>query len=138
MKKNILYVLLGGLLLSLAACSENWEDATSKHVYGENENPYLRADAEATVTKKIQFGAGQTQIINLSDYAELFQVKLGMTLDEAIAGISLEWRELPRRKASRIVIERPANFSDSALWPEQFDWLMNTTLKLKSAFTPYL
>ena len=64
MKKNILYVLLGGLLLSLAACSENWEDATSKHVYGENENPYLRADAEATVTKKIQFGAGQTQIIN--------------------------------------------------------------------------
>ena len=42
MKKNILYVLLGGLLLSLAACSENWEDATSKHVYGENENPYLR------------------------------------------------------------------------------------------------
>lgn len=88
MKKNILYVLLGGLLLSLAACSENWEDATSKHVYGENENPYLRADAEATVTKKIQFGAGQTQIINLSDYAELFQVKLGMTLDEAIAGIS--------------------------------------------------
>ncbi len=52
MKKNILYVLLGGLLLSLAACSENWEDATSKHVYGENENPYLRADAEATVTKR--------------------------------------------------------------------------------------
>ena len=32
MKKNILYVLLGGLLLSLAACSENWEDATSKPV----------------------------------------------------------------------------------------------------------
>ena len=28
------------------------EDATSKHVYGENENPYLRADAEATVTKR--------------------------------------------------------------------------------------
>ena len=32
MKKNILYVLLGGLFLSLTACSENWEDATSKHV----------------------------------------------------------------------------------------------------------
>lgn len=75
----------------------------------------------------------------INDNKELFHYLLEHRSEiEAIAGISLEWRELPRRKASRIVIERPANFSDSALWPEQFDWLMNTTLKLKSAFTPYL
>lgn len=88
MKKNIFYLLMGGLLLSLAACSENWEDATNKHAYGDNENPYLRADAKATVKTKIQFGAGQTSTIYLSNYAELFKEQLGMTLDEAIAGIS--------------------------------------------------
>ena len=133
MKKNILYVLLGGLLLSLAACSENWEDATSKHVYGENENPYLRADAEATVTKKIQFGAGQTQIINLSDYAELFQVKLGMTLDEAIAGISSGKVVFHGINAARNAWDKTAPNKGMTGW--YFDEMGNISTQTNANFT---
>ena len=40
MKKNFIYALIACFTLSLAACSTDPEDATSKHVYGENENPY--------------------------------------------------------------------------------------------------
>ena len=43
MKKNFIYALIACFTLSLAACSTDPEDATSKHVYGENENPYLLA-----------------------------------------------------------------------------------------------
>lgn len=42
MKKNFIYALIACFTLSLAACSTDPEDATSKHVYGENENPYLK------------------------------------------------------------------------------------------------
>lgn len=88
MKKYIYSLLIGGLILSLSACSEDWEDATSKHVYGQNENPYLRADAKATVTEKMKFGAGQTHTIHLEDYADVFKKQLDMTVDETLAGLS--------------------------------------------------
>lgn len=133
MKKNILYVLLGGLFLSLTACSENWEDATSKHVYGENENPYLRADAEATVTQKIQFGAGQTQIISLSDYAELFQTQLGMTVDEAIAGISSGKVVFHSINAARNTWDRTAPNKGTTGW--YFDVMGNISSQADANFT---
>lgn len=49
MKKNFIYALIACFTLSLAACSTDPEDATSKHVYGENENPYLKTNADAVV-----------------------------------------------------------------------------------------
>lgn len=90
MKNNLIHTLTGLLCLAVtfAACSENWEDATGKHVYGADENPYLRVDAAATVTESMKFGAGQTHTVFLAGHAELFQKQLGMTVDEAIAGIS--------------------------------------------------
>jgi hypothetical protein len=90
MRNNLIYTLIGlpCLAITFAACSENWEDATSKHAYGANENPYLRADAAATVTESMKFGAGQTHTVVLANHAELFRKQLGMTIDEAIAGIS--------------------------------------------------
>ena len=50
-------------------------------------------------------------------------------------GLPLEWRSNPDKKASRIITERPATFADRAVWIEQFEWLMNTALKFKQAFT---
>ncbi len=52
MKKNFIYALIACFTLSLAACSTDPEDATSKHVYGENENPYLKTNADAVVSTK--------------------------------------------------------------------------------------
>lgn len=133
MKKNILYVLIGGLLLSLAACSENWEDATGKHAYGENENPYLRSDAEATITKKIQFGAGQTHTIYLSNYAELFKTKLGMTLDEAIAGMSSGKVVFHGINAARNAWDKTAPNKGTTGW--YFDVMGNISSQANANFT---
>ena len=48
MKKIFLYTMLACMAVSFGSCSDDPMDATEKHVYGENENPYLRTDASAT------------------------------------------------------------------------------------------
>jgi len=50
MKKNILLAFCCCSLLAFTACSDDYNDATSKHVYGENENPYLKIDTEAQIS----------------------------------------------------------------------------------------
>lgn len=90
MKKNFIYTLIGCFALSLAACSTDPEDATSKHVYGENENPYLKTNANAVVSTKAEFPISrlEAKTIKLTDYAEKFHTYLGMTVDETLAALS--------------------------------------------------
>ena len=57
---------------------------------------------------------------------------------ESDAGLTFDWRELPERKASRIVIEKSVIFSDKSQWNAQFDWLIDVMLKMKRAFKKYL
>lgn len=52
--------------------------------------------------------------------------------------MELEWKELPKRKASRILIEKTVDLDDRATWPEQFDYIMDTCIKMKRAFKRYL
>lgn len=52
--------------------------------------------------------------------------------------MELEWKELPERKASRILIEKMVDLDDRATWPEQFDYIMDTCIKMKRAFKRYL
>ena len=52
--------------------------------------------------------------------------------------MELEWKELPERKASRILIEKTVDLDDRATWPEQFDYIMDTCIKMKRAFQRYL
>jgi hypothetical protein len=90
MKKNILYIIVACMTLSLAACSDDYEDASTKHVYGTNESPYLRTDPDANITLSAEFRKGHVTpvVVNLTDYAETIQSKLGMTVDQMIAGVS--------------------------------------------------
>ena len=55
---------------------------------------------------------------------------------ESSTGLSFDWRELPNRKASRIIISKDVSFDDRTQWPEQFDWLIDVMLKMKRAFKP--
>ncbi len=57
---------------------------------------------------------------------------------EAEMGMKLDWRELPDKKASRILISHDADFSNKDKWPEQFDWAMDVAMKMKKAFKKYL
>ena len=52
--------------------------------------------------------------------------------------MELEWKELPERKASRILIEKTVDLDDRATWPEQFDYIMDTCIKMKRTFKRYL
>lgn len=52
--------------------------------------------------------------------------------------MELEWKELPERKASRILIKKTVDLDDRATWPEQFDYIMDTCIKMKRAFKRYL
>lgn len=89
MKKNILMALCCCSLLAFTACSDDYNDATSKHVYGENENPYLRVDleAQATETAPLEVNGAHAYTVNLANYTALFEEKMGMSLDAVLAGL---------------------------------------------------
>lgn len=57
---------------------------------------------------------------------------------ESDAGLTFDWRELPERKASRIVIEKGVTLGDKSQWNAQFDWIIDVMLKMKKAFKKYL
>lgn len=53
-------------------------------------------------------------------------------------GFALDWRELPDKKASRIIIEKSADLENKNMWSQQFEWIMNACLKIKKVFKKYL
>lgn len=57
---------------------------------------------------------------------------------EKDAALSFDWRELPEKKASRIIIKTSADFEDKSKWNFQFDWIVDTSLKMRKAFKKYL
>ena len=90
MKKNILLAFCCCSLLAFTACSDDYNDATSKHVYGENENPYLKIDTEAqtSATGALEVNGEHSYTVKLSDYAAKFEEKMGMSVDAVIDGLS--------------------------------------------------
>lgn len=79
-------------LLTLASCSDDYNDASTKHVYGENEDPYLKVDEDAQITQtatfKINIASSTTQtVVNLEGYAEQFETQLGMSVDGVLSGL---------------------------------------------------
>lgn len=57
---------------------------------------------------------------------------------ETDAGLSFDWRGLPERKASRILIEKKVDLNDRDEWNIQFTWLIDTMIKMKDTFKKYL
>ena len=53
-------------------------------------------------------------------------------------GFALDWRELPDKKASRIIIEKPVNLDAQEEWNSQFDWIIDTCVRFKKAFKKYI
>ena len=89
MRRDILYLFAVTLMFAFSACSDSYEDATSKHIYGEEESPYLRIDPQATVTSEIAFAVERLEpyVIHLEDYEEQFVNKMGMTTDQVVSGL---------------------------------------------------
>ena len=75
----------------------------------------------------------------INDDKELFRsLLLHKDEVELVMGVTLDWRELPERKASRIIIEKEVILDDRAAWSQQFDYIMDICMKMKKAFKKYL
>ena len=57
---------------------------------------------------------------------------------ETEIGFALDWRELPDKKASRVICEHNTDFNDKNKWNENFEWIMNVALKMKKTFKKFL
>lgn len=57
---------------------------------------------------------------------------------EREAELKFDWRKMPEKKASRIVITRSANLAEKEEWPVQFDWLIDMMLRIKRSFKKYI
>ena len=77
--------------------------------------------------------------LNISDDKELFHsLHAHKDAIEGETGIKFEWKELPERKASRILVEKAVDFGEKSKWQSQFDWVIDTMIKMKKAFRKYL
>ena len=56
---------------------------------------------------------------------------------EANLGFKLDWRELPDKKASRIIVEKSVNLENHDEWSNQFDWIADTAVRFKKTFKKY-
>lgn len=52
--------------------------------------------------------------------------------------MALDWRELPDKKASRIIAAKNVELDNREKWTEQFDWAIDVCLKMKKAFKKYI
>lgn len=68
-------------------------------------------------------------------YAHLFQNKEAI---EQELSESLEWMELPEKKASRIRISYPGDFNDQTKWETYFGWILGVAEKFQTVFPKYL
>ena len=76
---------------------------------------------------------------NITDDKDLYQRFYTHKADiESDMGMTLDWRELPDKKASIILLTQNAEFNNKDKWPEQFDWTMDVAVKMKNAFKKYL
>ena len=91
----------------------------------------MRSHEERVAETKRRIAARQRKELFKSIYVHKEDV-------EKIMGFALDWRELPERKASRIIIEKPADLDDQAAWPEQFDYIKDVCTKMKKAFKKYI
>ena len=66
----------------------------------------------------------------ISDDKSIFQQLLQHKDEiESDIGFALDWRELPEKKASRIIIEKPVNLDDHDEWHQQFDWIIDVCIR---------
>ena len=75
----------------------------------------------------------------ISDDTELYNSLYENKTDiELTSGLSFDWRKLPDRKASRIVLEKSVQLENKNAWGSQFEWLIDVMVKMKTTFSKYI
>lgn len=78
-----------GAMVLATSCTEDYEDASSVHVYGPNECPPVLAGAYNSGSQNYEMNGGQADpsVLKIDDYAALFKDNFGVTVDELLAGL---------------------------------------------------
>lgn len=75
----------------------------------------------------------------INDDKQLYKSLFGHKAEiETEMGMAFDWRELPERKASRILVEKNVQLGNREVWPEQFEYIMDVLMKMKMVFKKYL
>ncbi|MBR5767518.1 MAG: DUF4268 domain-containing protein [Clostridia bacterium] len=75
----------------------------------------------------------------IKDNKELFKYLLeSKEIIEKETGLTYSWKELPEKKACRIVIEKNAAFGDPSDKKTQFEWLISTMIKTQKSFSNFI
>ena len=106
-------------------------------------NHYITFSMESSVCHMgiVQVRKDSSTVVELyiSDDKDLFKLLYSNKIEiEKELGFDLDWRELPDKKASRILARRKANFENKDEWIAQFDWIIDVAIKMKKAFKKYL
>lgn len=77
--------------------------------------------------------------VYINNNKELFDEMLSKKQQiEDKTGLEFEWKRADNKKASRIIVKRKADVSDRKNWKEQFEWLMDVSVKIKKAFAEFI
>lgn len=119
MKKKYIYGLLAccGLMM-LPACNENYEEATSIHVYGPNENPPVKADPQVTASGVYEMTGGQVEpvVMDIYDYDPMIQKAFGISAQELAGKIGSEYVVAPINPNRMVWLKNASNTGDKYGW----------------------
>lgn len=82
--------------------------------------------------------------LRIHDNKELFNKLIKCKDDiEREIGFKFDWQELSKKarkdgKTSRIITQKSVEFDNKEKWNEQFDWIIDTVIKMKKTFTKYI
>ena len=54
------------------------------------------------------------------------------------SALTFDWKELPEKKASRVIVENNVDFEDKNQWNNQFGWIIDMMLQMRNTFTKYI
>ncbi|HKR81979.1 MAG TPA: DUF4268 domain-containing protein [Candidatus Saccharimonadales bacterium] len=113
----------------------NWRKALPQHWYNIGVGS-ARAKLSATVNTRDSVVGMELYIYREK---ELFHELLAKRSDiEAKLGHKLDWQELPERKACRIIVTRPGDFSDKTEQMELIQWLVREADEFTRVFKKLL
>ena len=119
MKKKYIYGFLACCCLTiLPACHEDYEDATSIHVYGPNENPPVKANPDVTASNVFEMTGGQTDpvVVDVFDYDDMIQAAFGISAQELVSKLGNEYVVAPINPNRMVWLKTPANSGDKYGW----------------------
>lgn len=96
------------------------------------------AGCRLRVTLSIKEGRVAVEF-NIKDDKDLFRSLLHKKdAIENDSGLHFNWRELPEKTESRIIIEKNISFEDTEQKDKQFAWLVDSMLRMKKAFMAHI